>query len=96
MRTIPFTHRKIAITAQVAAIQTEGTTHMNVAKLLTDLPIEADKVETFVKGVEKLVNDAKASGLSAVTIADVEALVPEGEAVEQETAAVATDLGATL
>ena len=64
----------------------------NFAALLTDVPAEAKAVESFVTGVEKLVTDAKASGLSTVAITDVEALLPEGEAVITDGEKVITDL----
>lgn len=65
---------------------------MNIAKLITDLPAEATAVGTFVQGVDKLVTDAKASGLSTIAITDIEALVPEGDAVVDDTKAVVQDL----
>ena len=65
---------------------------MNISKLVTDLPAEASAVGAFVTGVDKLVTDAKTAGLTSVAISDIEALVPEGEAVIEDTKAVVTDL----
>ena len=64
---------------------------MNIANLITDLPAEASAVGAFVKGVNRLITDAKAKGFTSVTIADIEALVPEGEAVVQDTEKIAKD-----
>jgi hypothetical protein len=64
----------------------------NFGALLTDLPAEETAVAAFVKGVEKLITDAKGSGFAAVTITDIEALVPEGEAVVADTEKVIVDL----
>jgi hypothetical protein len=67
---------------------------VNFGKLLEDLPAEESAVGTFVTGIEKLVADAKGAGGATVAIADIEALVPVGETVVQDTEAVAKDLGA--
>lgn len=83
----------------------------NFAALLTDVPAEVGAVETLVKnpslvtfvtGLDKLITDAKANGLSTIVIADVEALIPapgavttleaEGEAVIADGEKIATDL----
>lgn len=65
---------------------------LNIAGLVSALPAEASAVGAFVTGVDKLVTDAKASGLSTVAITDIEALVPEGDAVIEDTKAVINDL----
>jgi hypothetical protein len=71
----------------------KGITLMaNFGALITDLPAEATAVGAFVNGIEKLVTDAKASGLSTVAISDIEALGPEGEAVVQDTEKIIGDL----
>lgn len=64
----------------------------NFAKLIADVPAEVSAVGKFVAGVEKLITDAKASGLSTLAISDVEALVPDGEVVIQDGEAIASDL----
>ena len=64
----------------------------NFGALIVDVPTELTAVTGFVKGIEKLVSDAKASGLSTVTISDIEALAPDGETVLTDTEKVVTDL----
>jgi hypothetical protein len=68
----------------------------NFGKLLTDVPTELTAVHNFVNGIENAVTTAKANGLTAVEITDIEVLVPEGEAVVTGGEAVAEDLGATI
>lgn len=92
-RTLPFSRVKMKARGVLAVTHSEGNNTMaNFTKLLTDVPAEATAVKTFVEGVEKLVTDAKAAGLSTVAISDVEALVPEGEAVIQDGENIATDI----
>ena len=93
-RTLPFRRVKMKARGACAVTHSEGNnnTMANFTKLLTDVPAEATAVKTFVEGVEKLVTDAKAVGLSTVAISDVEALVPEGEAVIQDGENIATDI----
>lgn len=64
----------------------------NFGALITDVPAELVAVQGFVTGIEKLVTDAKASGLSTVAISDIEALVPDAETVVKDTEKVITDL----
>ena len=66
--------------------------NVNFGKLLTDIPSELTAVRSFVTGVEKLVADAKAGGLDTVTIADVEALIPEAETVIKDGEEIAGDV----
>lgn len=64
----------------------------NLAALVTDVPAEIKATLAFVAGVQKLVSDAKAQGLTSVAISDVEALVPEGELVFQDGEKVVADI----
>ena len=99
MRTIPFKRRIIAPSVRITPEVTpkkEGFTMANFAKLLTDVPAELTAVQAFVKGIEKCVSDAKASGLSTVEISDIEALAPEGETVVQDTENIINDLGGNV
>jgi hypothetical protein len=77
----------------LAAIHSEGNIIMaNFAKLVEDVPAELTAVTGFVTGIEKLISDSKAAGLSTVTISDIESLVPDAETVIKDTEAVIGDL----
>jgi hypothetical protein len=65
---------------------------MNITGLIGDVEAEVTAATTFIKGVEKLVTDAKAQGLTSVTITDLEALVPEVEAAFADGEKIATNI----
>ena len=65
---------------------------MKVLDLIKDVPEEMKEVVAFIKGVESVVNDAKAQGMTSVTVAALEALIPEGEALATETEKVIGDV----
>lgn len=93
-RTLPFSRAKMNSRGALAVNHSEGNNNnmANFGKLIEDVPAEMAAVKTFVEGVEKLVTDAKASGLSTIAIDDVEALVPEAETVIKDGETVVTDL----
>ena len=92
-RTLPFRRVKMDSRGARAVTHLEGNTKMaNFEKLIEDVPAELTAVNTFIAGVEKLVTDAKASGLSTITIGDVEALVPDAETVIRAGEAIVADL----
>jgi hypothetical protein len=65
---------------------------LNLTALPGDISTEVAAIEKIVAGVTKLVADAKAQGLTSVTIADLEALLPDAEAAVTGAEKVAADL----
>lgn len=65
---------------------------MDISALPADIGAEIAATNKTVNDVKKLVADAKAQGLTAVTIADLEAVIPDTTTVIQDGEKIASDL----